>query len=125
MPGKSAFQAIIEGKCPKCRKGDMFAYAALNYTKFDKMHTHCPHCKFRFEVEPGFFIGAMYISYGMVVGLMIGVGLFFFYAFGDPPTWVYLIAFPAMVVLLLPFIFRYSRILYLYAFGSVSYNQNL
>jgi len=103
----------------------MFAFSALNYRKFDKMHRNCPHCNFRFEVEPGFFIGAMYVSYGMVVGLMIGVGLLFFYAFGDPPTWVYLITFPAVVILLLPFIFRYSRILYLYAFGGVSYKENL
>lgn len=103
----------------------MFAYSALKVTKFDKMHSHCPYCKLKFEVEPGFFIGAMYISYVMVVSLMFLFGIILFYIFSDPPTWVYLITFPTVVIILLPFIFRYSRVLYLYAFGGVSYNGNL
>lgn len=103
----------------------MFVYSALNITKFDKMRSNCPHCNFRFEVEPGFFIGAMYISYVMVVGLMFFFGVLLFYVFGDPATWVYMISFPTIVLILLPFIFRFSRVLYLYAFGGVSYNEDL
>lgn len=103
----------------------MFVYSALNFTKFDKMRSNCPNCNFRFEVEPGFFIGAMYISYVMVVALMFFFGLLLFYVFGDPATWVYIISFPAIVILLLPFIFRFSRVLYLYAFGGVSYREDL
>ena len=124
MPEKSALQAAIEAKCPRCREGELFAYPAYHLTKFDKMHTHCPRCNFRFEVEPGFFIGAMYISYAMVVGLMLTIGLFFFYVLGDPPTWVYIIAFPGFTLLFLPLIFRYSRVIYLHAFGGVDYKRN-
>lgn len=125
MPEKSALQAVIEAKCPRCRKGELFAYPAYNFAKFDKMHSHCPNCNLRFEVEPGFFIGAMYISYVMVVGLLITLGLFFFYVLGDPPTWIYLIAFPTVIILFLPLIFRYSRVLFLHGFGGVDYNRNL
>ena len=125
MPEKSALQAAIEAKCPRCRKGDLFAYPAYHLTKFDKTHTLCPHCNFRFEVEPGFFIGAMYISYAMVVGLMLTIGLFFFYALGNPPSWVYIVAFPTLTILFLPLIFRYSRVIYLHVFGGVDYERNL
>lgn len=125
MPEKSSMHALIEAKCPKCRKGNLFAYRALDFTKFDKMHSHCTHCNFRFEVEPGFFIGAMYVSYAMVIALMFVVAIIIYYAFGNPPNWVYYISFPALITLFLPFIFRYSRVLYLYAFGGVSYNDKL
>ncbi len=35
---------------------------------------HCPACGFRFEREPGYWIGAMVINYGFVAGM--GVLLF-------------------------------------------------
>ena len=82
------------------------------------MNEHCPVCALRFEVEPGFFIGAMYISYAAVVAIVIGVG-FSMYYFIDPPLYVYGVAVGVTVSLLLPFIFRFSRILFLYWFGGV------
>jgi hypothetical protein len=29
------------------------------------MHATCPHCGLRFEREPGFFLGSIYINYGL------------------------------------------------------------
>jgi hypothetical protein len=29
------------------------------------MHTNCPHCGVKFEREPGFFLGSIYINYGI------------------------------------------------------------
>ena len=87
------------------------------------MHENCPSCDQKFEVEPGFFIGAMYVSYAMSVGLFLTVGLVLYYLFNDPELWVYLLVVTSLVVILLPFIFRYSRVLYLYWFGGVSYQQ--
>ena len=29
------------------------------------MHAACPHCGQRFEREPGFFLGSIYINYGL------------------------------------------------------------
>jgi hypothetical protein len=31
------------------------------------MHECCPVCDLRFEREPGYFLGAMYISYGIAL----------------------------------------------------------
>lgn len=35
------------------------------------MHDRCPVCGLHFDREPGYFLGAMYISYGLGVGLII------------------------------------------------------
>jgi hypothetical protein len=29
------------------------------------MHNECPHCGVKFEREPGFFLGSIYINYGL------------------------------------------------------------
>lgn len=125
MHERSGFSAIIEAKCPKCRQGDLFPHSPFSMTKFDKMNSHCPKCNFRFEVEPGFFIGAMYVSYAIVIGVMVTVGAVLYLLFDNPPNWVYLISFPTAIILLLPFIFRYSRVLYLYAVGGVTYKDKI
>jgi Protein of unknown function (DUF983) len=34
------------------------------------MHDRCPECGLHFNREPGYFLGAMYISYGLGVALI-------------------------------------------------------
>jgi len=34
------------------------------------MNEHCPHCGLRFEREQGYFLGAMYISYGLALPMI-------------------------------------------------------
>ena len=88
-----------------------------------RTYEHCPHCQLAYEREPGFFIGAMYISYAFVVAVMLVSAFVLYYFFGDPDLWVYITIVPILVILLLPVIFRYSRTLYLHGFGGVRYNE--
>ncbi|UII32049.1 DUF983 domain-containing protein [Fulvivirga ulvae] len=112
--------AIISGKCPRCRKGDIFKTSAFNLLAFYKMHPRCPECDLHYEREPGFFFGAMYISYAFSVAIFVGVGLALS-ILGDFSLEVYLFAIIGVVAVLLPFLFRYSRILFLHLFGGVRY----
>lgn len=121
MNQKTGFAAALAGKCPQCRKGDMFQYPLIKFMKFAKMNDNCSNCGLRFEVEPGFFIGAMYISYGVTVALLIVVGLVL-YALDIAELFTYITSVVLINILLLPFIFRYSRIAFLYLFGSVKYS---
>jgi len=117
--------AIIKAKCPRCRKGDVFAYPLRNFYRFHLTNKQCPVCDLRFEREPGFFFGAMYISYAFVVGTTAAVSLLLYFAFGDPGIWVYLLTIGVVLSLSLPLIFRYSRIIYLYLFGGARYDESL
>lgn len=122
MQKKSDLLSMLEAKCPRCHTGSMFQHPLLKVSKFDKMNKVCPHCGFNYEPEPGFFYGAMYISYAISVGIFLVTGFILFNFFNDPPLWVYITTVPTIVLLLLPFTFRYSRVIYLYLFGGVSYN---
>lgn len=44
--------------CPLCGRGSLFS-------GLFRMHANCPHCGAKFEREPGFFLGSIYINYGI------------------------------------------------------------
>ncbi|RYE12175.1 MAG: DUF983 domain-containing protein, partial [Sphingobacteriales bacterium] len=87
------------------------------------MPVQCPKCGLYFEIEVGFYWGAMYISYGFSVALVLLVGIILYQA-GDPSIWVYMLAVTGSIILLTPAFFRYARMLMLYMFGSVSYDPD-
>lgn len=107
------FNALVNGKCPKCRIGKM--YTGQTYSiRNNKERTLCPYCGFRFQIEPGYFYAAMYVSYAMVV-LEV---LFFIYVTyritHSEAIGVYIAVVVATILLLAPFNYRYSRLLLLH-----------
>lgn len=118
-PGKAG--AILKGKCPRCRQGNIFRHSAYAIPGFHKMYTHCPKCGVQYEREPGFFFGAMYVSYAFSVAIFVAVGLALS-LIGDFSLLTYLIAIIVVVLLLLPLLFRFSRILFLYWFGGIDFD---
>ncbi|GAA4316183.1 DUF983 domain-containing protein [Nibribacter koreensis] len=114
--------AALAMKCPQCHQGALFTHAAYNLSKFDQMPEHCAVCGLRFERELGFYWGAMYMSYGLSVGIVVALGLFLYHVLHDPPTWVYLTAVASIIIICTPVLFRYGRVMMLYWFGSVSFD---
>jgi len=69
--GSKAY-SIIKMKCPRCHEGDIFFDAnPYHFSQFGKMYERCPHCDLKYDMEPGFFLGAMYVSYGMAVAIAL------------------------------------------------------
>lgn len=50
-------------KCPKCHEGDLFETGSFSFKNPFDMNEKCPHCGHNFWPEPGFYYGAMFISY--------------------------------------------------------------
>lgn len=125
MQNKNSAAAILQCKCPKCHTGDVFAYPAYHPTKFNKMNERCPNCDVRLEPEPGFYQGAMYVSYGFTVIFMVVIGILLYYLANDPNEWVYVGTVVGVMLLIVPLNYRYSRIIFLYAFGGLRYDPSL
>jgi hypothetical protein len=102
----------------------MFAHSATSLLKFSKMNERCPHCGIRLEPEPGFYQGAMYVSYGFTVMVMIIISAILYYMAGHPSEWVYIGVVVAVMLILVPLNYRYSRILFLYMFGGLKYDPH-
>lgn len=55
--------AIFHFKCPKCQEGDLFDTPTFSFKKPFDMPDRCPYCGQSYIPEPGFYYGAMFISY--------------------------------------------------------------
>lgn len=76
------------------------------------MHEHCSACAYKFERENGYFLGAIYINYGLTGGILIAAVLFHFLIYELPPA--VLIGAGVSFGLLFPTWFsRYSRSLFM------------
>ena len=116
--------ALLAQKCPRCHTGPLFNHSTLHLTKYADMPEACPVCGQRYEPEPGFYWGAMFISFAFSTGIMLVVGFLVYHLLNDPDVWVYILAVAVVTVLLMPFSLRYSRALMLYLFGGVHYDPH-
>jgi uncharacterized protein (DUF983 family) len=92
-------------RCPLCGKGKLFR-------GWLAMHPECPHCGVTFEREPGFFLGSIYINYGLtalIVSIAYPVLLFNGFV-AERPLLIVSLTFVVLFPLL---IFRWARSLWL------------
>lgn len=114
MAVTSKAQAILHAKCPRCRRGNMFAGGMYNLGS-NQMNESCPHCGFYFEIEPGYFYAAMYVSYALNVAESVAFCVATYVLTGNTTSpWLYLGAVLIGCLLLSPFNYRYARVLLLY-----------
>ncbi len=121
---RSQLQAILQCKCPRCRKGDIFEKPALSIN-FSKTYKNCPVCNLRYERILGFFWSAMYVSYGFTVVHMITLmAAITIFTEQRPPLWVFFSAIIGSFMFFVPVYFRYSRVIVLYTLGGTKYSNN-
>lgn len=65
----------------------------------------------------------MYVSYALTMAMLLGLTLMLYFLFGDPSAGAYIATVTVSILLFMPVVFRYSRTLYLHAFGGVKYSR--
>lgn len=114
----SKLNSILTGSCPKCQKESMYSDKnPFHLTKVLKMNDHCSHCGLKYQIEPSFFYGAMYVSYGLNVAVGIAAFIVSFVFFGTTIGESF-IAIVITLIVLFPFVLRLSRNLYINMFVS-------
>ena len=86
------------------------------------MYDHCVVCDEDFEKESGYYLGAMYVSYAMNIGLGIGLFLIMVVLF-DMDILYFLFIFLGSVLILFPLNFWLSRLIWINIF--VKYDKKL
>jgi uncharacterized protein (DUF983 family) len=115
--------ALLSLRCPRCHEGKIFSSSTYSF-KFADMPTDCPVCGQPTEPEPGFYYGAMFVSYAFSVAIFAVTAASLYFLAGDPAVWVYVVTVALAAMLFTPLSVRYSRMLMLYWFGGVSYQSN-
>jgi uncharacterized protein (DUF983 family) len=99
--------SLAKKRCPRCHEGPIFL-RGLN------VHPRCPNCDLVYEPEPGYFVGSMYISYGMMI-ILLGAAMFLLHLI--LPTWdlgVIVLLATAIFVPFVPALTRYARVIWMY-----------
>ncbi|HLJ12107.1 MAG TPA: DUF983 domain-containing protein [Planctomycetaceae bacterium] len=77
-----------------------------------RMHESCAHCGLKYEREPGYFLGSIYINYGVTAVLMTAGWIAMRYGFGFASRHL-LVPFGVLLVAFQVLFFRYARALWL------------
>jgi len=118
----SKLNSILTGSCPKCQNESMYLDKnMLHLTKILKMNENCSHCGLKYQIEPSFFYGAMYVSYGLNVA--IGIAAFIIsYVIFNASLKIAFFSIIASIVLSFPLVLRLSRNIYINTL--VSYDKD-
>lgn len=112
--------SFLNAKCPRCGKGKVFSGSMFSLRNFADTLESCPNCNLSYEPETGFFFGAMYWSYALIVGTII-IGSIVMNLLDLFDYAIYMI--PVAIIVLLPLIFRHSRLLMLYIVYPLMYEE--
>lgn len=115
--------SILTGSCPKCNGESMY----FNPNPYDlrdtlKVKEKCSHCQTKYRLEPSFFFGSMYVSYGVGIAFSVAAFIISYFIFSSTLTTAF-IAITATLVVFMPFIMRVSRTIWVNLF--IHYDENL
>ena len=118
----SKLNSILTGSCPKCQNESMYVNAnPFNMLTVLKMHERCTHCGLKYQLEPSFFYGAMYVSYAInvAIGIAAFVISFVFFKFNLKVSFGIIVG---SNIIIYPLVLRWARNIYINMF--ISYDSN-
>lgn len=108
-----ALNSVVNNKCPRCHKGHVFLVKnPYRLKKLFNMYSRCNHCNLEYEREPGFFFGAMFVSYALAAGwFMVWYAIQNFFLNLD--TLQFAIGLVSSIVIMSPLSLRWSRLIWM------------
>jgi uncharacterized protein (DUF983 family) len=113
-------RGILRQLCPRCHTAKIFRRSIF---LFPAMHERCPACGLKFEREEGYFLGAMYIAYGLALVTIAIFGLLLWRL----AHWSFQTTVIVAVLLFLPFapvLTIMARVLWIYLDQTLDPDRN-
>jgi len=114
--------SILTGSCPKCHQESM--YMDKNPYRMGylfKMNERCSSCNTKYKIEPSFFYGAMYVSYGVGIAFALAAFVIAKLLLGANLITSF-IAITATLIVFMPIIIRLSRNIWINLFFKYDSN---
>jgi len=105
--------SIVHRKCPHCHEGEFM----VSRNPYDLAHTgdlleRCSVCHRKFEAEPGFYYGGMYVSYGLTVAQSVAIYIAMGVLFPETTPTTRLFWVLGALVVMAPVLYAWSKILW-------------
>jgi len=109
----SKLYSIVHFKCPHCQEGEFFkSRNPYDFKHLSASYEKCPNCKRRLYLEPGFYYGAMYVSYAISVAHIVTF-IVAKYILGFDMEYVnFIILVASFLILLTPLYYALSKIIW-------------
>jgi|TARA_B110000285_G_C14936605_1_gene519925 hypothetical protein len=106
--------SIFKMKCPKCHETDLFINKnPFKLDGFFGMPKQCSVCHQKFELEPGFYYGSMYVSYGVTIAYLVSVFVAMTVLYPTFSLELYLGVGISTMILLTPYFFKICRAIWI------------
>lgn len=108
----SLISGIIGLKCPYCREGKFYRSHPYDLKNAGETLDACPACRRSYSVEYGFYMGAMYLSYGMSVMVGFAAYLLTVWLFPSLSIGWQIVVVGGATLLAAPLVYAYSKVMY-------------
>jgi uncharacterized protein (DUF983 family) len=116
---RSKLYSIFRFKCPHCHEGEFFVDRnPYHLARIGDLLEACPVCHRKYTPEPGFYFGAMYVAYGLGVGLFVTIYIVTAILYPEAPMWLYIALILGSLVLLGPYLYALSKTIWANLFFS-------
>jgi len=88
-----------------------------------EMNEKCSHCNTKYKIEPSFFYGSMYVSYGVGIAFAVAAWIISYVFLGSTPLTGF-IAIVVTLIVFMPYIMRLSRNIWINIFMGYDKNQD-
>lgn len=114
--GLNRITACFKGKCPNCEEGNAYKKTKGLSIKLPQLEDRCSVCNHKFNKEPGFFQGAMYVSYGLAMAIALSTFIICQFIF-EKTFDLRIFGIISVVVTLFSLKnYKYSRVIWMYLF---------
>lgn len=114
----SKLYSIFKMKCPRCQEGDFFLSHPYDLPKAGNIHANCSECNLKYAKEPGFYFGAMYVSYALGVALFVTLWVSFNLFFPSIDLFWQITIITISFIVLAPYFYALSKIIWANLFIS-------
>ncbi|MEO8589389.1 MAG: DUF983 domain-containing protein [Flavobacteriales bacterium] len=104
--------SIVHFKCPYCHEGEFFTAHPYDLAKAGDTHERCPVCHGKYVKEPGFYYGAMYVSYAIGVAVSVTCWVAMSVLFPATALWIQVALILGALVIGAPFYYALSKIIW-------------
>lgn len=104
--------SILFFKCPACHEGDFFVSHPYNLKKAGDIYESCKICQTKYSKEPGFYYGAMYVSYALAVAFSISLYVILNVLKFDFTIEQFILFYSLLILFSTPFIYALSKIIW-------------
>lgn len=117
-PHRSYISTVMGCRCPRCREGKLFRNPiSIGLKRNMEMHATCTVCGQPTDIEVGFYYGTGYVSYLLALLLTVISFLLWFlligFSFKDKRFLLWIISNSVFLLVLQPWLMRFSRSLWL------------